>query len=120
MRRPPVDSRRRLRRPPDQLRCRPHHSYFLLQSATETQGAQDPFFGAGDVIFQVFSKLYVVAVVVILICSLGNRPQGSNVFFTGSMVLFGVLQIMLLYCAGWTVYNACVLWPAGLPCCARG
>ncbi|KAL7415762.1 glycosyltransferase family 2 protein [Mrakia frigida] len=80
--------------------------FFLLQSATQTTGAQDPFFGAGDIIFQVFSKLYIVVIFVILICSLGNRPQGSNVFFTGSMVLFAILQLMLLYCAGWTVYNA--------------
>ena len=81
---------------------------------------QDPFFGAGDVIFQVFSKLCtsasaqkclclyaadqdgsflvtdIVVIFVILICSLGNRPQGSNIFFTGSIVLFAVLQLMLL------------------------
>lgn len=104
-----------------------HYSFFLLQSATGIEGAQDPFFGAGSVIFQVFSKvslhtlpftrpetepvsrfsqLYIVAVFVILICSLGNRPQGSNAMFTSCIVLFGVLQVMLLYCAGWVVYNA--------------
>ena len=69
---------------------------------------------------------------VVVVCSLGNRPQGSNIMYTlwyvsdthllldllsspqassfdetltDSIILFACCQGILLYCAGWTVYQ---------------
>ncbi|KAL1405810.1 Chitin synthase, class 2 [Vanrija albida] len=77
--------------------------YFLLDSSTS--GAKDPFGGAGSEIFQIFNKVYIGIIFVVLICSLGNRPQGANFMYTLCILLFAVCQGILLYCAGWTVYQ---------------
>jgi len=41
-----------------------------------------------------------------LVCSLGNRPQGSKWAYTIAMFLFGVCNIITTWCAGFTVYLA--------------
>nr|ODN91689.1 chitin synthase [Cryptococcus depauperatus CBS 7855] len=77
--------------------------FFLISSSIS--GNSDPFHGAGDEIFQVFNKLYIGLIFVVLVCSLGNRPQGSNYMYTICILMFAVCQGILLYCAGWTVYQ---------------
>ncbi|TYJ58028.1 hypothetical protein B9479_001120 [Cryptococcus floricola] len=77
--------------------------FFLISSSIS--GDSDPFGGAGDEIFQVFNKVYIGLIFVVLVCSLGNRPQGSNYMYTICMLLFAVCQGLLLYCAGYTVYQ---------------
>ncbi|WVQ68402.1 uncharacterized protein L199_006610 [Kwoniella botswanensis] len=77
--------------------------FFLISSSIA--GASDPFGGAGDEIFQVFNKVYIGLIFVVLVCSLGNRPQGSNWMYTFCIFMFAVCQGILLYCAGWTVYQ---------------
>ncbi|KAK8854660.1 hypothetical protein IAR55_003399 [Kwoniella newhampshirensis] len=77
--------------------------FFLISSSIN--GGTDPFNGAGDEIFQVFNKVYIALLFVVLICSLGNRPQGSNAMYTFCIFMFAVCQGILLYCAGWTVYQ---------------
>lgn len=42
----------------------------------------------------------------IIVCSLGNRPQGSKWTYSIAMVLFGLCNIITLYCAGYTIYLA--------------
>jgi len=54
--------------------------FFLIDSSIS--GDKDPFGGAGDEIFQVFNKVYIALIFIVIICSLGNRPQGSNATFT--------------------------------------
>jgi len=44
--------------------------------------------------------------VICLVCSLGNRPQGSKFAYTSVMVLFALIMALGLYCAGWTTYLA--------------
>ncbi|AAW44688.1 hypothetical protein CNBG2250 [Cryptococcus deneoformans B-3501A] len=78
--------------------------FFLISSSIS--GSSDPFNGAGDEIFQVFNKVYIALIFVVLVCSLGNRPQGSNYMYTFCIFMFAVCQGILLYCAGWTVYQA--------------
>lgn len=56
-------------------------AFFFLMSASVTMG-QDPFGGIGDELFQIFNKLYIGLIFVVVVCSLGNRPQGSNVMYT--------------------------------------
>lgn len=77
--------------------------FFLISSSIK--GARDPFGGAGDEIFQVFNKVYIGLLFIVVVCSLGNRPQGSNAMYTLCMIMFAICQGLLLYCAGWTVYQ---------------
>jgi len=42
----------------------------------------------------------------VLICSLGNRPQGSKWTYTLAIIAFGICNIIALWCAGYTVYLA--------------
>ncbi|WWC71435.1 uncharacterized protein I206_105391 [Kwoniella pini CBS 10737] len=77
--------------------------FFLISSSIS--GGSDPFGGAGDEIFQVFNKVYIGLIFIVLVCSLGNRPQGSNWMYTLCIFMFAVCQGLLLYCAGWTVYQ---------------
>ncbi|KAH7916372.1 hypothetical protein BJ138DRAFT_463108, partial [Hygrophoropsis aurantiaca] len=77
----------------------------LVSSAT-TQGANDAFNflsqGAGQDVFEVFLKLYIALLFVVTVCSLGNRPQT----YALAMVLFGLCNVITLWCAGFTVYLA--------------
>ena len=88
--------------PPDDLQQ-------LVESAT-AEGTNDAFNflsrGAGKIVFEVFLKLYIGVIFVVLVCSLGNRPQGSKWTYSISMVLFGLCNIITLWCAGYTVYLA--------------
>jgi chitin synthase len=77
--------------------------YFLIGSSIA--GATDPFGGAGQDIFEVFNKVYIALIFIVIVCSLGNRPQGSNLLYTICMLMFAVCQGLLLYCAGFTVYQ---------------
>jgi len=83
--------------------------FFLVSSATENP-ATDAFKfvsnGAGKSIFEVFLNLYIGILFVVLVCSLGNRPQGSKWAYTISMILFGLCNIITTWCAAYTVYLA--------------
>ncbi|KAK4685344.1 chitin synthase, partial [Tremellales sp. Uapishka_1] len=77
--------------------------FFLIDSSTS--GSSDPFGGYGQDVFEVFNKVYIGLIFIVLICSLGNRPQGTNWMYTLCILLFAICQGLLLYCAGWTVYQ---------------
>ncbi|KAG8773660.1 Chitin synthase, class 2, partial [Ceratobasidium sp. 428] len=83
--------------------------YFLVSSATSNV-EQDAFNflsrGAGTKVFEVILKLYIALLFVVLICSLGNRPQGSKFTYGAAVVLFGFCNVITLWCAGFTVYLA--------------
>lgn len=90
--------------------------YFLMQSAT-SDSKKDPFGGQGEAVFEVCRNVYVALVVVVVVASLGSRPQGFNAMYTVCIVAFGTLFYLLLYCTGWTIYlqldNAHLLTPGG-------
>ena len=83
--------------------------FFLVSSATSDE-KNDAFNflakGAGPDVFEVFLKLYLGLIFIILVCSLGNRPQGSKWTYTICIVLFGLCNVITLWCAGFTVYLA--------------
>ncbi|KAG6846075.1 hypothetical protein H0H87_006439 [Tephrocybe sp. NHM501043] len=83
--------------------------YFLVSSATNT-GPNNAFNflskGAGLYVFEVFLNLYIGLLFVVLVCSLGNRPQGSRWTYLTAMILFGLCNIITMWCAGYTVYLA--------------
>ncbi|KAI0031138.1 glycosyltransferase family 2 protein [Vararia minispora EC-137] len=82
--------------------------FFLVSSATT--GSNDAFNflskGAGVIVFEAFLKLYLGLLFLMTVCSLGNRPQGSKWTYTVAMFLFGLCNIVTLWCAGWTIYLA--------------
>ncbi|KDQ63192.1 glycosyltransferase family 2 protein [Jaapia argillacea MUCL 33604] len=84
--------------------------FFLVSSATASSNSNNAFNflsqGAGQNIFEVFLKLYIALLFVILVCSLGNRPQGSKWSYIISIILFGLCNVITLWCAGYTVYLA--------------
>ncbi|THH33138.1 hypothetical protein EUX98_g1034 [Antrodiella citrinella] len=84
--------------------------FFLISSATASPGPNDPFNflaqGAGTIVFEFILRLYIVVIFVVLVCSLGNRPQGSKWAYSLSMIMFGFCNIITLWCAGYTVYRA--------------
>ncbi|CCM03651.1 uncharacterized protein FIBRA_05795 [Fibroporia radiculosa] len=84
--------------------------FFLVSSATSGQGSNNAFNflsnSAGQDIFEVFLKLYIALLFVVTVCSLGNRPQGSKWIYAMCMILFGLCNIITLWCAGYTVYLA--------------
>ncbi len=85
--------------------------YFLVSSAT-SDPAHDPFGGQGAAVLEVIQNTLIALMVICLVCSLGNRPQGSKFAYTTVIILFAAIMILGLYCAGWTTYLA--LRAAGL------
>lgn len=83
--------------------------FFLVSSATQDPKADAFNFmsqGAGKAVFEVFLKLYIALLFVVLVCSLGNRPQGSKWTYTLAIVLFGLCNVITVWCAAYTVYLA--------------
>ncbi|KAF8748992.1 Chitin synthase [Rhizoctonia solani] len=83
--------------------------FFLVSSATANADTDAFGFiaaGAGSKVFEVFLKIYIALLFVVLICSLGNRPQGSKATYAACIILFGICNLIALWCAGFTVYMA--------------
>ncbi|KAK0208700.1 chitin synthase [Desarmillaria ectypa] len=83
--------------------------FFLVSSATsDTSTDAFNFLGgnAGKTVFEVFLKLYIALLFMVLVCSLGNRPQGSKWTYTLAILLFGLCNVITVWCAAWTVYLA--------------
>ncbi|KAF9486513.1 chitin synthase 2 [Pholiota conissans] len=81
--------------------------FFLVSSATKEQTSGAFNFlgqGAGKTVFEIFLNLYIGLIFLVLVCSLGNRPQGSKWAYTIAMILFGLCNIITTWCAGYTVY----------------
>ncbi|KAK0567387.1 Chitin synthase, class 2 [Tilletia horrida] len=81
-------------------------AFFFLVSSATSDPEHDPFGGQGDAILEVMQNVYIALVVVCIVCSLGNRPQGSNFAYTSCLVAFALIMGIAMYCAGWTVYLA--------------
>ncbi|KAG6874429.1 hypothetical protein C0995_015165 [Termitomyces sp. Mi166 len=83
--------------------------FFLISSATKT-GPKNAFNflnkSAGSYVFDVFLDLYICLLFVVLVCSLGNRPQGSRWTYLTAIILFGICNLITMWCAGYTVYLA--------------
>ncbi|KAJ3071725.1 Chitin synthase, class 2 [Podochytrium sp. JEL0797] len=64
----------------------------------------DPFHGYGGPIFIAFKQLYLYAIILVFLSSLGNRPQASKTLYTACFLLFAVIMAGLLYMTGYSMY----------------
>jgi chitin synthase len=83
-------------------------SFFFLVSSATQESADGAFNflgqGAGKTVFEIFLNLYIGLLFLVLVCSLGNRPQGSKWAYTIAIVLFALCSIITSWSAGYTVY----------------
>ncbi|KAI9105900.1 chitin synthase-domain-containing protein [Phlyctochytrium arcticum] len=78
--------------------------YFLSEGMVRNRDT-DPFFGAGEVVFLVIRQIYIFAIAMIFIASLGNRPQGSRILYMACFALFAFIMALMLYMAGFSIYK---------------
>ncbi|PVU89863.1 hypothetical protein BB561_005142 [Smittium simulii] len=76
--------------------------YFLsqgVQISAKTNSANDPFFGEGVLFTEVIRVLYVLALIMVFILALGNRPQGSKFIYGFCVFVFALIMIAITYIA---------------------
>jgi len=82
--------------------------FFLLQGITEEPedpSASTPFpRGAARVIFDVSQGFYIFSIMTVLVCSLGNRPQGSRWLYNICIFFFALIMIEMMYLGGFSIY----------------
>ncbi|KAK4510924.1 Chitin synthase, class 2 [Mucor velutinosus] len=54
-----------------------------------------------NLLHNILNYIYIILLVVQFIIALGNRPQGSKIAYTGSMVFFALLMIYMMFAAIW-------------------
>ncbi|KAJ3413167.1 Chitin synthase, class 2 [Chytridiales sp. JEL 0842] len=84
---------------------------FLLDDPISAAVASRPFKPLGPkpewVVFSL-RNIYLMCLVLIFICSMGNRPQGSKLTYTSIMIFFALIMGVMLYIAGYAVYTVSV------------
>ncbi|KAF9364660.1 Chitin synthase, class 2 [Mortierella sp. NVP85] len=80
--------------------------YFLAKAAGNNNNPKfSPLGSWGQTTFEVMREAYIAAIIIVFICSLGNRPQGSRMIFILVILLFAVIMGLMLYLACATVYT---------------
>ncbi|KAJ1332905.1 hypothetical protein BSLG_008532 [Batrachochytrium salamandrivorans] len=64
----------------------------------------DPFFGKTNLVFQILRQLYIFAIILIFISSMGNRPQGSKYIYVSSIFIFAVIMGSMIYLSGFSIF----------------
>ncbi|ORZ18045.1 chitin synthase 1 [Absidia repens] len=78
--------------------------YFITKSLADP--STDPFGnGWGGRLFDVCRFIYMFMIVVIFICSMGNRPQGARWLFMGCLAGFSVIMAYMIFASCWLVYK---------------
>ncbi|KAF7729318.1 Chitin synthase, class 2 [Apophysomyces ossiformis] len=79
--------------------------YFITKSLASKD--VDPFGnGWGSRLFDIIKYIYFFLLVVIFICSMGNRPQGSRWLFIACLAGFSFIMCYMLFASSWLVYKA--------------
>jgi cellulose synthase/poly-beta-1,6-N-acetylglucosamine synthase-like glycosyltransferase len=89
--------------------------FFLAQPASDQ--SKNPFGRYQQEYFTALRGLYVMAVITIVISSLGNRPQGSKWIYLCCIWLFMVIMAALLYLGGYQMYQFYRFANASYQCC---
>ncbi|KAI9356488.1 chitin synthase-domain-containing protein [Zopfochytrium polystomum] len=83
--------------------------YFLFdvsQSAgcTSTGSSTvDPFYPSGQAVFTFLNDSYILAIVIIFVLSLGNRPQANPLLYTAISAIFAIIMFFILFISIWTI-----------------
>ncbi|KAI9500757.1 glycosyltransferase family 2 protein [Coemansia spiralis] len=80
----------------------------LPDSAQRISLNADPFHGGGYIVMEVFRELYILALILQFVLSLGNRPQGTKAIYRLSVALFTVIMIIITYVAMYSVVYTAV------------
>ena len=72
-------------------------TFNFLTAGILTSAANDPFGGYGMVVFLALKQFYLFSIIMIFIASLGNRPQGSKMLYTGCYLLFATIMVFMMY-----------------------
>jgi chitin synthase len=72
----------------------------VISTSSSCTGVTDCY-----ILFDVIKNLYISAIVVIFICSLGNRPQGSKGVYITIMLLFAFMMGVMLFFAGYSIFR---------------
>ncbi|GJN89882.1 hypothetical protein Rhopal_002871-T1 [Rhodotorula paludigena] len=76
--------------------------YFLCSTAT-ADASEDPFGGHGSDVISVANYVYIATLGVCIVCSLGNKPAGSRVWYLMVMSVFAILFCIAVV---WVVYKS--------------
>jgi chitin synthase len=79
--------------------------HFLMSGLTDDRFT-DPFYGKGMGMDITMKQLYLFSIIMIFIASLGNRPQGSRIMYTGSFLLFAIIMCIMSYVSGFYIHLA--------------
>lgn len=81
--------------------------FFLSQNVI---GPDSPFtingVQAGGTIWSIVRLIYIACILTTLIASLGNRPQGSRAIYLFVMIVFGIIMVLMIFLATWTIIAA--------------
>ncbi|KAI8874442.1 glycosyltransferase family 2 protein [Ramicandelaber brevisporus] len=80
--------------------------FHFLMTGYKINAAADPFNGGGKAVYSVFNALYVLAIVLQFVLSLGNRPKGTKWVYWLCVALFSVIMTIMLYVSIFTVVKA--------------
>ncbi|KAJ3414646.1 Chitin synthase, class 2 [Chytridiales sp. JEL 0842] len=73
---------------------------------------REPLGPEAKYVFSALQNLYIMSLCLIVICSLGNRPQGSKITYTFTMVLFALIMGVMLYVGVFNIYvNVLIFQP---------
>ncbi|CAO3670727.1 unnamed protein product [Rhizopus stolonifer] len=72
-------------------------------SGTDTDSLSSRPFSAstGELLHTILNYIYIILIVIQFIIAMGNRPQGSKIAYTGSMIFFAVLMVYMMFAAIW-------------------
>ncbi|KAG1718660.1 hypothetical protein EDB19DRAFT_863062 [Suillus lakei] len=93
------------------LQCSPAHSRghrlrtfylaFYFEASSATSGTDSAFNflsqGASHDVFEIFLRLYIALLFVVIVCSLGNRPRGYKWIYVIRKILLGICNVIMLW-----------------------
>jgi chitin synthase len=83
--------------------------YLCFHFLTDKASGPDGIFGKyGSFIKEVLELCYIFAMLCVLVCSLGNRPQGSKKLYLSCIILFAIIMVFMFAMAFYTVYRSIV------------
>jgi chitin synthase len=75
--------------------------YFLSSGSVNWP---DPFYGQ-DYLIAIFNSIYIITLIIILIISLGNRPDSSKTSYRITMYIFTFMMAIIIYLSIFIIYQ---------------